>query len=212
MTKKQITFVEGGGMVEWEILKLVDFYDPILRQPTKQVDFESGEVNVPWLAYSLMKTLDSTEGGLGLSANQVGLPWCACAINHIDDGKVYCLINPMLVEQSSELSSYKEGCLSYPGLYLDVGRPEWVVIEFKALNGETVRHKFEGVWATCVMHELDHLRGILFTDRVSPITVDREKRKVKANLKKIAKATDESLLAEKPKTKTTRKPKANVSP
>ena len=66
MTKKQITFVEGGGMVEWEILKLVDFYDPILRQPTKQVDFESGEVNVPWLGYSLMKTLDSMEGGLGL--------------------------------------------------------------------------------------------------------------------------------------------------
>jgi peptide deformylase len=62
-------------------------------------------------------------------------------------------------------------------------------VDFQAFNGEVVRQKFEGIMATCVLHEIDHLRGICYTDLVSPIKLDIAKRKVKTNLKKIRKIT-----------------------
>jgi peptide deformylase len=141
---------------------------------------------------SLMKSVEHY-GGLGLAANQCGFPVHMLVINHIEDDKIYCLINANIVEMSPETSDHMEGCLSYPGLFLKIGRPEWVLIEFQALNGEVVRKKFEGIYATCVMHEIDHLRGIFFTDLVSPITLDIAKRKVKTNLKKIKRATTEGI-------------------
>lgn len=182
---KQITFVDGQ-MIEWEILPLVDSYDPQLRAKTVEVDFEKTP-GIPSMAYSLMKSVEHYNG-LGLSANQVGLPYSMCVINHIKDDKIYCLINPVIVEKSEKLSTYKEGCLSFPGLFLQIHRPEWVEVEFQALNGEKTRKKFEGIWATCVQHELDHLAGICYTDLVSPIKLEMAKRKVKANLRKIRRA------------------------
>jgi peptide deformylase len=184
---KKIAFIDGE-MVEWEIYPLVDQYDPILREPTIPVDFESSGKEVAYKSYSLMKTVEHYNG-LGLSANQCGLKDRICVINHIQDGKIYSLINPVVVDKSPDLSSYKEGCLSFPGLFLEIHRPEWVEVEFKAGNGESVKKKFEGIWATCVLHELDHLDGTLFTSLVSPIKLDIAKRKVKQNLRKIRKAT-----------------------
>ncbi len=183
---KNISFIDGN-MIEWEILPLVDSYSPQLRAKTVEVDFEKTP-GIPYMAYSLMKSVEHYNG-LGLSANQVGLPYSICVINHIEDGKIYCLINPVIVEKASTNSSYKEGCLSFPGLFLEIHRPEWVEVEFQAGNGEKMRKRFEGIWATCVQHELDHLAGICYTDLVSPIKLDIAKRKVKQNLRKIRKAT-----------------------
>jgi peptide deformylase len=176
-----------GNTIEYEILPLVDSYSPQLRAKTVEVDFDKTP-EVPYMAFSLMKSVEHYNG-LGLSANQVGLPYRMCVINHIEDGKIYCLINPRVVEKATTMSHYKEGCLSFPGLFLQIARPEWCVVEFNALNGEKVTQKFEGVWATCVQHELDHLDGICYTDLVSPIKLDIAKRKVKSNLRKIRQAT-----------------------
>lgn len=184
---KQITWVDGQ-MVEFEILPLVDSYNPILRQPTMEFDFENPQMKISYLVMSMMKSVEHYQG-LGLSANQVGLPYKVCTINHIEDGKIYCLINPTIIEVSPEKAHYKEGCLSFPGLFLEIGRPEWCVVEFQAANGDKVTKKFEGIYATCVQHELDHLRGVCYTDLVSPIKLDIAKRKVKANLRKIRRAT-----------------------
>lgn len=173
----------NGQMFEYEILKLVGFYDPILRKPTEWVDFEKlGHSEVNYMALSLMETLNSLDG-LGLSANQVGLPYRMFALNVGD--KIWCLINPMIINQSEKKSKYKEGCLSYPGMYLEVGRPESVTVKFQALGGESVEQTFDGLTATCVMHELDHLDGIMYTDRVPKVKFMQAKEKVKANLKKM---------------------------
>ena len=185
---KHITFVEGE-MVEWEILKLVDQYDPILREQTIPVDFETTKgQNIAYASMSLMKSCEHYQG-LGLSANQVGLKYSMCAINHIEENKLFCLINPIIVDKSPELVAYKEGCLSFPGLFLTIGRAAWVDVQFKAGNGETITKRFDGVWATCVQHEIDHLAGIVYTDLVSPIKLDMAKRKVTQNLRKMRRAT-----------------------
>lgn len=188
MSNRKIKFIDNA-MVEYEILPLVDQYDPILRQPIEPLDFtkEHGKD----VAYWIMSLIESCAHyhGLGLSANQVGISKRICAINMLEEGKVYALINPVIVDKSPTNSSYKEGCLSFPGLFLEVGRPEWVDIEFQAANGEKVTKKFEGIWATCVQHEMDHLDGKVFTSLVSPIKLDIAKRKVKQNLRKIRKVT-----------------------
>lgn len=173
-----------GDLVEFEILKLVDFYDPILRQPTVPVKFDTLEdqKRVAYLAFSLCETLGELQG-LGLSANQVGLKERMCAINM---GKeIWIFINPEIIEASGEPAEFGEGCLSYPGLYLKLKRPSHIKVKFQAIGGQEVVQEFDGLTAVCIQHEIDHLNGILYTDKVSSIKLDQAKRKVKQNLKKM---------------------------
>jgi peptide deformylase len=173
-----------GDLVEYEILKLVDFYDPILRQPTVPVKFDTLEEQkrVAYLSFSLCETLGELQG-LGLSANQVGLKERICAINM--GSEIWVLINPEIIEKSETPTEYGEGCLSYPGLYLKLKRPDHIKVKFQAIGGQVVEHEFDGLTAVCIQHEIDHLDGILYTDKISPIKLDQAKRKVKQNLKKM---------------------------
>ncbi len=173
-----------GDLVEYEILKLVDFYDPILRQPTVPVKFDTLEEQkrVAYLSFSLCETLGELQG-LGLSANQVGLKERICAINM--GSEIWVLINPEIIETSGEPAEYGEGCLSYPGLYLKLKRPSHIKVKFQAIGGQVVEHEFDGLTAVCIQHEIDHLNGIVYTDKVSAIKLDQAKRKVKQNLKKM---------------------------
>ena len=173
-------------LVEYEIYKLVDYYDPILRQPTVPFKFESIEDNkrAHYMAFSMAETLGKLEG-LGLSANQVGLSYRIFALNLGD--KIWSLINPKVISVSSTMTKYKEGCLSYPGMYLEIGRPDSVKVQFQAMGGEIIEQEFNGLTATCVMHELDHLDGIMYTDKVPRVKLIRAKEKVKTNLKKMKK-------------------------
>jgi len=118
-----------------------------------------------------------------LSANQVGLPYRVCAINMGEHNWV--LFNPKVINHRYDRSNLKEGCLSFPGLYLQVNRYASVTVEFYTFAGEKKVHTFEGISAVCVQHEIDHLDGICFTQKVSPIILDREKKKIKKNLKKM---------------------------
>lgn len=183
---KKLKFIDGN-MVEYELLNLVDQYDPILRKPTEEIDFEKMEGGkIAYYAISLAETLDKL-AGLGLSANQVGLPYKMCAINMGE--KIWIMINPVVVESSEQKSEYKEGCLSFPGLFLKVKRPQTIRVKFQALNGEVIEQQFDGLTATVIQHELDHLNGVCYTDLVSPITLDMAKRKIKANLRKMKRLT-----------------------
>lgn len=173
-----------GELVEFELLQLVDFYDPILREPTVPVKFETPEdyKKANYLSFSLAETLVDLQG-LGLSANQVGLKERICAINM--GNEVWVMINPEIIESSGEAAEYSEGCLSYPGLYLKLKRPNHIKVRFQAVGGQFVEQEFDGLTAVCVQHEIDHLNGIVYTDLVSPIKLDMAKKKVKQNLKKM---------------------------
>ena len=179
---KMTKFFEGGW-IDYEILKLVDYYDPILRESTVPFDFDSRPAkDALSIAFTLVETMDKY-GGLGLSANQVGLKDRVCVINM---GKeAWTLFNPRIVKASLAPSQYQEGCLSYPGLYLKVHRSESITVQFQALNGQVVEQEFSGLTAVCIQHEIDHLDGVVYTDKVSPIKLDQAKRKVKKNLKKM---------------------------
>ena len=173
-----------GDYVEYEIFKLVDFYDSGLRQPCVPFKFDTIDdlKRAHYLAFSLAETLSKMEG-LGLSANQVGLKEKVFAINLGDE--IWTMFNPEIVETSLTTADYQEGCLSYPGLYLKLERPDHVKVRFQATNGDVVEKEFDGLTAVCVQHEIDHLNGIMYTDKVSHIKLEQAKRKVKQNLKKM---------------------------
>lgn len=174
----------NGSLVEYEIFKLVDFYDPILRVPTTPVKLETNEdrKRADFLACSLVETMTKMKG-LGLSANQVGLSERICAINLGSESWV--LFNPEIIEKSETTADYPEGCLSYPGLYLKLKRPEHIKVKFQAINGQWLEQEFDGLTAVCIQHEIDHLDGKVYTEQVSPIKLEQAKRKVKQNLKKM---------------------------
>jgi len=176
--------VYNGDLVEYEIFKLVDFYDPILRQPCTPVKFDTPDdiKRNNYLAFSLAETLSKHEG-LGLSANQLGLKEKVCAINVGE--QIWTLFNPEVTTSSENTADFLEGCLSYPGLYLKVNRPKHIKVRFQATNGTFVEQQFDGLTAVVVQHEIDHLNGIMYTDKVSSIKLEQAKRKVKQNLKKI---------------------------
>lgn len=179
---KKIKYVDGN-LVEYEILNLVDSYDPILRKPTIPIDFETMTGNqVSYLSMSMMETLSALKG-LGLSANQVGLSHRMFALNMGD--KIWCLINPVVLEKSFVKTKYKEGCLSFPGLFLEIGRPNSVTVEFQTASGSKMVQTFDGLTATCVQHELDHLDGIVYTDLVSPIKLQKAKEKARVHGRKV---------------------------
>ena len=174
-----------GNLVDYEVYKLVDFYDPILRAPTKPFVFDSEESKerAAYIAFSMAETLEKLQG-LGLSANQVGLDVRVCALNM---GKeIWTMFNPEIIERSEELNTeFSEGCLSYPGLFLKIPRHKTVKVRFQAIGGQFVEQELTGLTAVCLQHELDHLDGIVYTDRVSRIKLDIAKKKVKSNVKKM---------------------------
>lgn len=182
MSNRKLKFVDGN-MVEYEILPLVDKYDPVLREVMPAIDFETmpGK-DISYVSMSLMETLNHYRGA-GLSANQVGLRHRMCAI--AVENKIWNLINPIIIDKSDKLVKANEGCLSFPGLFLTINRPSWVEVEFFAANGTSMKQRFDGLPAIVVQHEMNHLDGILFTDLVSELKLERAKSKVKSNIRKI---------------------------
>lgn len=192
----KIVKYHNGSLVEYEIYKLVDFYDPILRQPTIPVKLETAadRKNADVVALSLAETLGKSQG-LGLSANQCGRTERMFAINMGE--QIWTIINPEIIERSESTSDLSEGCLSYPGLYLKLKRPDHIKIKFQAINGEWIEQEFDGLTAVCVQHEIDHLDGKMFTDYVSPIKLDQAKKKVKQNLKRWKKYLEQQEFLQK---------------
>lgn len=174
----------NGKLIEFEIRELVDFYDPILRRPTKPFVFENTpQRDVEFYAYSMAMNLNEYPEGLGLSANQIGWDMRVCAINTGTHNAV--LFNPEIIEASEPTFGYYEGCLSYPGLLLKIPRSHKIKVKLQAPAGNWIEETYEGLIAVCVQHEIDHLDGIVYTDKVSSIALDRAKRKVKSNIKKM---------------------------
>ena len=134
--------------------------DSILRKKSREVEKIDGRLLE--LLNDMLETMYENDG-VGLAAVQVGILRRIVVIN-IGEGPIK-LINPFIVEKTGS-QIFTEGCLSVPGKNGDVERPEKVVVEYMDENGENQTVAGEGLMAVCLSHELDHLNGILFIDKV----------------------------------------------
>ena len=123
------------------------------------------------LAKEMIETLYAGEG-IGLAGPQVGLPERIFVIN-LGDGNPLVFINPSIVETSQEILKYEEGCLSIPGIYTDVMRPRAVKVQAWNEKGRPFTLEADGLLARVILHEYDHLEGILFIDRIPAQKRDR---------------------------------------
>ena len=122
-------------------------------------------------------------GGVGLSANQCGVSERMFVIG-TDEFQLVCL-NPKVIRQSETLAKNREGCLSFPGLFFNVDRPDWIDVEYMDEHGTLKEGRLEGVSAQCFLHELDHLNGIKFTNYVKPVALQMARKKQKKTIKTI---------------------------
>ena len=120
--------------------------------------------------------------GIGLAANQIGIVKRVFVMgsNNIPGFPApFAVFNPRIVEASTEMVTDQEGCLSYPGLFLTVKRPSWIVAEYQNAKGDTIEARFDGYLSKCFQHELDHLDGICFVDKVSPLKLNLAMKKLR---------------------------------
>ena len=140
-------------------MSVVEFPNDILSTPCAEASITAETVE---LANDMLHTLEHTDHGVGLSAPQVGKPIRLIVIKILAP---MIMFNPKIVKTSMGRSENREGCLSFPGLFLQIKRPHWCAVEFTNEKGEKVRRKLFGVEAVCVQHEVDHLDGVVFTQR-----------------------------------------------
>ena len=127
-------------------------------------------------------------GGLGLSANQLGLPYRMFVMGghpQVEDGKVRSVFNPMVNDVSPESINLKEGCLSFPFLFLSIKRPKWCSVKYTNENGEDVEETLHGMSARIFMHENEHMNGYVFTDLVSKLKLERAEKSKQKMIKEI---------------------------
>jgi len=133
-------------------------------------------------------------GGIGLSANQCGASERMFVIG-TDEFQLVCL-NPKVINRSETTSKNKEGCLSHPGLFLSVDRPDWIDVEYMDEYGVIKTGRLDGVSAQCFLHELDHLNGIKFISNAKPVALQMARKKQNKTIKTIVrKAKNERLAA-----------------
>jgi peptide deformylase len=161
---------------------LVVFTDkhPLLGQKLPLFDFQNPPMPPDEIVGRLKVTLKQYSG-LGLAANQCGLPFRVFALSAGDD--VLVCFNPRIKAVSETKSDFTEGCLSFPGLYLKVNRPHEIEVEFEIQNGTTHSAKFSGLTAHCFQHELDHLNGIKFTKYAGKTAIHMARKKQSKILK-----------------------------
>ena len=170
-----------------KILPLIIAPDPLLKKISKPVEKVDDELR------EFMKNMIATmyqENGIGLASVQVGVLKRVLVMdvdyeiddhNHHHHGEEGCsgahvknpnpqyFINPEIIEFSKNNSSFNEGCLSFPGARAEVIRPESIKLKYLDFNGKKQVKEFDGISATCLQHEIDHLNGITFVDKISSL-------------------------------------------
>jgi peptide deformylase len=158
------------------ILEIKKYPDPILRKKAEEVKEITEEIKK--IAQDMIETKRSSQG-IGLAAPQVGILKRIIVLRTENHPQV--LVNPEILEKSKEKEIMEEGCLSFPGLYLKIKRAKRVKVEALDEKGEKIKIQAEGLPARIFQHEIDHLDGILFIDRLS----FWQKLKIKNQLKKL---------------------------
>lgn len=169
---------------ETKVFDLVAEDAEILRRKLAEFDFSNPPVNPNEFASTLVETCKKNQG-LGLSANQCGFPHRVFVMGANDDYVAF--FNPKVVESTGEAHMI-EGCLSFPLLGLRITRPQEIVVEYQDFLGAKHTTKLNGISARCFLHELDHMNGIVYTDRAKPLALKSGQDKRQKTIKEISKA------------------------
>ena len=140
----------------------------ILRQVSKPVPAVGNEERK--LMDDMLETMYAANG-IGLAAIQIGIPKRIIVMDISKDGKKNPMyfVNPIINNKDKEKTIYEEGCLSVPDYFAEVERPKYCEVEYLDYNGECKVLEADGLLATCIQHEMDHLEGILFIDYLSKL-------------------------------------------
>jgi peptide deformylase len=157
------------------VLKVRKYGDPVLRRAAEPVGEVTPEIRL--IIADMTETMYD-EVGIGLAAPQVGIPKRLIVIADEEGRGVQALLNPAIVDRGGEMTG-EEGCLSIPGVFAPVTRAAWVKVEARSVDGKPLTINARGLRARVLQHEIDHLDGVLFIDRVDPMVRDRIKRKIK---------------------------------
>ncbi|WP_086619607.1 peptide deformylase [Erythrobacter tepidarius] len=170
------------------IRKILEVPDPRLKTVSTPVEPHEFGPELNSLVEDMFETMYDAPG-IGLAAIQIGVPKRVLVIDlqpeDPDAPPVECehnghkhthpatrkdprvFINPVILDPAEEMSTYQEGCLSVPEIYADVDRPATCTVRYQDLEGNTHEERLDGLMATCLQHEMDHLEGILFIDHLS---------------------------------------------
>jgi len=144
------------------VLEIKTLGDEVLKKQAALVP--KVDRNIQELVQGMFDAMEKGNG-LGLAAPQVG-ELKRIFVTHVPDDEMRVFINPEILATSEEQVPYEEGCLSIPGLYAEVTRPAWVTVQARNEEGKLFTVDLSGLLARVVQHEIDHLNGILFVDRI----------------------------------------------
>lgn len=148
---------------------IVQYPDPILSEIMPEFDFKSPIIDPIELEKTMLDIMYKCDG-IGLAANQIGVRTRMFVMGHrANQSAGMGFFNPIVVETTEEIENLEEGCLSFPGIFVKVKRPNKIKARWQNAKGEFLESEFSGYECKCYLHELDHLEGIVFRDRVSPL-------------------------------------------
>lgn len=168
------------------ILPIIHAPDPRLKK--KSVPVEAVTDDIRQLLDDMLETMYDAPG-IGLAAPQIGQTIRVIVVDVADEDKSAAplkMINPEIIAKSEAEGVYNEGCLSLPEQYAEVIRPESVTVRYLDTTGQSQQIEADGLLATCIQHEIDHLDGVLFVDHLSRMKKDMIIRKLKKQKKEMA--------------------------
>ncbi len=159
------------------IKEIITVPNPLLKTVSKPVD--AIDSKILGILNDMLETMYAAPG-IGLAAIQIGIPKRLLVIDigrDIENRDPHFFINPEILDPAEELSSFEEGCLSVPGVWEEIERPNECNVRFLDINGDEKNIRYSGMMATVIQHEMDHLNGIVFVDYLSRLKKDRAIKK-----------------------------------
>lgn len=159
------------------IKEIITVPNPLLKTVSKPVD--AIDSKILGILNDMLETMYAAPG-IGLAAIQIGIPKRLLVIDIGRDNEnrdPHFFINPEILDPAEELGSFEEGCLSVPGVWEEIERPNECNVRFLDINGDEKNIRYSGMMATVIQHEMDHLNGIVFVDYLSRLKKDRAIKK-----------------------------------
>ena len=170
------------------VKKILLYPNPLLLGTSSIID--KFDKNLVSLSRDLIDTMYDADG-VGLAAPQIGVNkriFVMDCSQENEDADCRIVINPEIEHESEEFGSYKEGCLSIPGITEEVSRPKVIKVVYQDIEGVSHRETYDNLWSICFQHELDHLNGKLFIEHLRPMKKILVKNKMKKSSKREKKA------------------------
>jgi peptide deformylase len=150
-------------------MELIKFPNDLLREKMPEFDFSNPIQDPVELERDMLQFMYARDG-IGLAANQVGVRARVFVMGHRsnqEEGMAF--FNPVVVANTDDMDDLEEGCLSFPGIFVNIKRPKAIKARWQNSKGEVMEGEFRGYECKCFLHELDHLEGVVFKDRVSTL-------------------------------------------